>query len=293
VVLWLAGQALADCGSIPFRPGVRIFEPKQRALIAFNGQKEILLLSTDLRASERTKVLEVLPLPSEPKVTKGSVETLTKATQLINAALLRPKVAAGNFGGMGGMAGPRPAGEITFHEKIGAHEISVAHVLDRRGFVRWVNNYLRQAGVEKPAIPPAMEAVVAEYLQERFRWFVFDVVELGTETITKDAIQYQFSTRQLYFPLRITRAEEGETTVQLLVLSPRLLRRPVVGGIRVRLMHEPVHVRQEQLKDLDADIAAMFASGGLLRIWEISGRLDGFQADVLTGWAEVTSGAKR
>ena len=61
----------ADRGSIPFDPGVRIFEPNQRAMIAWNGQEEILLLSTDLRASQPTKVLEVIPLPAEPEVKKG------------------------------------------------------------------------------------------------------------------------------------------------------------------------------------------------------------------------------
>ena len=63
--------AWADRGSIPFKEGVKIFEPNQRALLAWNGEEEILLLSTDLVASESTMVLEVLPLPSEPEVKKG------------------------------------------------------------------------------------------------------------------------------------------------------------------------------------------------------------------------------
>ena len=61
----------ADKGSIPFNANVQIFEPNQRALIAWNGLEEILLLTTDLYASETTKILEVIPLPSEPEVEKG------------------------------------------------------------------------------------------------------------------------------------------------------------------------------------------------------------------------------
>ena len=61
----------ADRGAIPFDPDVRIFEPNQRAIIAWNGQKQILLLSTDMRASRQVEILEVLPLPSEPQVKKG------------------------------------------------------------------------------------------------------------------------------------------------------------------------------------------------------------------------------
>lgn len=66
LVLFPGTPLFADRGLIPFIPGVQIFEPNQRAMIAWNGSEEILLLSTDLRASQATQVLEVLPLPSEP-----------------------------------------------------------------------------------------------------------------------------------------------------------------------------------------------------------------------------------
>ena len=85
------------------QPKVVIFEPDQRAVIAFNGQEEILLLSADLRVSEPTKILQVLPLPSEPKVTKGDFEVFVKATNLINSKLPRPPAMPAP-GGMGGWA---------------------------------------------------------------------------------------------------------------------------------------------------------------------------------------------
>ena len=49
VVVLTARFAAADCTGIPIKPGVKLFEPTQRAAIAFNGEEEILLLSTDLR----------------------------------------------------------------------------------------------------------------------------------------------------------------------------------------------------------------------------------------------------
>ncbi len=62
LLLGAAGPAQADRGAIPFQPEVTIFEPTQRALIAWNGEEEILILSTDLRASRATKVLEVIAM---------------------------------------------------------------------------------------------------------------------------------------------------------------------------------------------------------------------------------------
>lgn len=275
----------ADCGSMPFIPGVRIFEPNQRAAIAFNGSEEILLLSTDLRASEPTKILEVLPLPSEPKVSKGDVELFGKATTLINTRL-GTKRADAMGGGMGGGAAkgtPAPAGIVTLEEKIGAHDITVTRVLDKKGFIDWVEERLRTAGVDNPTIPEPMKVVVAEYLQSGYRWFVFDVVELGDELKTKDAIQYRFRTDSLYYPMRITRTGTGDTLVQLVIFSNKLLHLPKGGGMRVKPAHDPLQISAAELKGLgNKDISDLLRTDPCwLRIWEIRGPLSGFTKDIL------------
>jgi len=288
----LAGFARADCGSIPFKPWVDVFEPNQRAVIAFNGVREILLLSTDLRASEPTKVLEVIPFPSEPKVGKGNVEAFAKATEIINRKLFPRKYIAGEmkgFGGMGGMGGGAaelpPAGHVAMHKRIGAHDISVVKVLDSRRFIAWVEDYLTKQGVDNPKIPGPLRPVIAEYLRDNCEWFAFNVVELGTETVSKEAIQYKFKTRYLYYPLRITRAEKGDTTVRLLLISPRLLRIPNLGRPKVSLVHRPVRINYHELYEIDGDMRQMLGkSNNLLRIWEIKGRLSGFKRDVMTTW---------
>jgi len=163
-------MVLADRGLIPYDPKVRVFNPTQRAMIAWNGEEEILLLSTDLRASEATEVLEVIPLPSEPTVKKGDVEVFRRATALINRRIAERYVRSGRPPALL-KDEAAPAGEVTFHEKIGAHDISVTHVLDKSGFVEWVKEYLRSAGVENPTIPEGMKSVVGEYLQEGFSWW--------------------------------------------------------------------------------------------------------------------------
>lgn len=291
-VVWLGvpgGRAKADCGSIPFKPYVDIFEPNQRAVIAFNGKEEILLLSTDLRASETTKVLEVIPFPNEPEVKKGRQAVFDTATELINRKLNKPRLMKNGMG-MGGMGGfgaaAPPAGEITQHKTIGAHEISVTKVLDRRRFVDWVEAYLKKSGVDNPEIPRPLERVIEEYLRDGCEWFAFNVVELGTETTSKEAIQYRFDTRLLYYPLRITRAEKGDTKVRLIIVSPRLVEIPKLPRTPVRLLHDPVRLTAEELEYLDEDIDALLKHrpNMLLRIWEIKGPLNGFRRDIATGW---------
>ncbi len=266
---------------IPINPHVQIFEPNQRAMIAWNGREEILLLSTDVSASESTMVLEVLPLPSEPEVKKGDLETFRKATDLINSKLpvaLRKKeaVRAGEI--------PMPGGEVTFHKKIGAHDISVTHLLDAEGFIDWVKDYLKSIDIEKDVISDEMKDLIKEYIEEKFVWFVFDVITLGQETVTNEPIQYRFKTESLFYPLKITKTNEGSTSIELLVLTPRLLQNfPGLPMKRVRLKHDPITVTNNELRELNDDMYALLGRQKhmKLRIWNIEGHLRTFDKDLI------------
>ena len=269
----------ADRGSIPFKPKVKIFEPTQRAMIAWNGKEEILVLSTDLKASETTKVLEVIPLPAEPKVTKGDVEVFQKATELINKKIKQEARAPGTKGLELSLAG-----KITFHEKIGAHDISVARVLDPDRFIEWVNNYLRKAGVDDPVIPESLTAVVNEYIKEDFTWFVFDVVSLDEKPKTNEAIQYRFRTNSLFYPVKISRTNQGETSIELLVLTQQLLSKfPGIPIERVELRHTAISITADELQSLNEDMDALLGhrEDMKLRIWRIHGDVSSFDKDLV------------
>ena len=286
--------ALPDGGSIPFKATVKVFEPTQRAFIAWNGEEEILALSTDLRASEPTKVLEVFPFPAEPAVTEGDVELFRKATYLINRKLrARAMVPAGGMGGGGeggGAAGvnePPPA-RVTFHETIGAHDVAVIQALRLNGFVEWVETYLRSQQVHTPVIPAPLSQVVEEYIRDGLTWFVFDVVSLTDRPVTKQTIQFRFRTNCLYYPLRITRSEEGETVVKLLVLTTELVdfTRGMGYGLpreRLKLAHKPVTITADELSSLNREMDALLGRPytAKLRIWEIKGVLSEFEQDLV------------
>ena len=280
----IALSAYADRGSIPFNPVVKIYEPAQRAILAWNGVEEILILSTDLRASEPTEILEVIPLPSEPVITESDTYLFDRMIRCINEELYRKyRIGDNIFGDRGDHNGKSPAGEVTFHEKIGAHDITTTHVVETENFMEWVDDYLKTSGVENPQIPEPLEDVIEEYLEEGFTWFVFDIVSLGQDTKTNDAIQYRFTTNSLYYPLKITRTEEGETSIELFVLTQSLLSN--FDGIpmdNVSLRHDPVIVPSYFIRYFGDDFVDLFGDTGSvrLRIWDIKGRLSSFKKDL-------------
>lgn len=289
LALLLAGPSAADMGSIPFRPTAKVLEPNQRALIACNGEEQILILTTDLQADQDTKVLEIMPCPSEPTVTKTDADVFKKATDMINRKQprtlggLHPKGAA-SFGSVESV----PAGTVTFHQRIGAHDVSTTHVEKPEGFVQWAHDYLMTQGVDNPTIPPALAGVIGDYIRENFTWFVFDVVSLSKEPVTKEALQFRFKTEFLFYPMRITRAEHGDTTVTLLILTPRLIDPKYFLGIsqdRIHMMQQPVTLTGAEVASLSKDIFVMLGSPKTIQIrnWVVYGRLDSFEDDVIVG----------
>ncbi len=277
----------ADRGGIPFEPRVTLFEPNQRALLAWNEDEELLILTTDLRASKRTQVLEVMPFPSEPTVTNADVAVFTRAVNLINSKVYLYRRYGGRgiqTAGAASASDATPPAEITFHQKIGAHDVSVAHVLSGEGFVEWVNAYLKRASVTNPAIPAPLRQVVQEYLDDGFRWFAFDVVSVENEFRTTEALQYRFKTDWLYYPVKISKANQGRTAIELLVLSPKLV--GTFKGIprrQITLEHTPVDLNPAEVWSLDKAIGAFLQPdhNTKLRIWRVNGSFKDLDRDII------------
>ena len=216
IVAFFSITTSADRGSIPFIAGIDIFEPNQDALIAWNGEEEILILSTKLYASEPTKVLQVLPLPSEPIVKKSSRDVLKRANEFIFKDLfneLRQPVLRSSEAEI-------PAAEIKEEVVIGSHDILVVEVLNQDYFVNWVNDYLKSRGQNNPQIPAQLTRTINNYINRGYNYFVFDTIEVGPEPKLNQAISYVFESKELYYPLEITKSDHGVSEIhQILVVD--------------------------------------------------------------------------
>ena len=261
-----------------------IFEPQQRAVIAWNGEEEILLLSTDLYASKPTKVMEVLPLPSEPVVKKGDAQTFGKAIVLIRNKLIPGAYDYGEEGGeLQRTDTISVAGELTFHKKIGVQDISVTRVLDSDGFVDWVGRYLKTAGVDNPVIPEQFKQTIGEYLREGFSWFVFDIIELSKNLQVHEAIQYRFASRELFYPLKISGTTQGETSIELLILTPYNLNQfNGISKARIEIPHEPITLTHAEISSLNEEMSLLlgYKYNVTISTWRLQGMLSSFDKDL-------------
>ncbi|MFW6181054.1 MAG: DUF2330 domain-containing protein [Spirochaetota bacterium] len=198
----LPTPAAADRGAVTFIPHALLNEPRQQAVLAWNEQEQITVLSTDLRSSEPTRILQVMPFPSEPLVEEAGIQIFEELNRLAIEGLR-----SHSYGRSPSRSGepdqPQPPGEITFHERIGAHEIFTIRADRAEGFASWVKDRLREHGVQNPRIPYILRVSVEEYIQEGYRWFVFDIVDVGPELSTVDAVSYRsdlLDIRRLFEP---------------------------------------------------------------------------------------------
>jgi len=128
-VFFIAADSHADRGmmTISANPDIVLSEGVQRALIAFNGVEEILVLATEASASAPVKVLEFLALPSVPTIREATPEVFDRAMFLVtrHAPAIPDEDRTRN--GEGGTANP-PGIEVVSKTVIGPHSVSVVKI---------------------------------------------------------------------------------------------------------------------------------------------------------------------
>ena len=210
----------ADRGGIPITPGVSVYEPRQKAIVAWNGQDEILILSTDVHSSQETLVLEILPLPSRPEIELASFQAFENIQEMIwEEGLNRYLFEAKDNARQGSV-------EVLFHEQIGAHNITVVTATDAVDLVSWANTFLSSSGVDRNITLGNFQTAIQDYMNRGFRYYALDLVTFQVQEKSIDPILYKFNSSTLYYPLLITSPVGGDGKIALFTLTREKLENP-------------------------------------------------------------------
>lgn len=275
------GLVGADRGMIPISIEASIYEPGQKAILAWNGQEEIMILSTDVSASKETLVLEILPLPSQPAVEAAGFKSFNE----IQTLMLREGLSLGHWG-TEGEAQSRGV-EIIFHEEIGAHNISVVRSTDTQQLVSWMNDFLAQSGVDKETTLLDFEPVVQDYMKRGYRYYVLDLITVSEEKGSVDPILYRFNSSFLYYPLVITAPVGGETQITLFLITEGKPQGSFFPLSRARYFTEDSWEHIEfllsvgDLARIDIRIAEMFEDGAWLSVLKYDGEMKLLTKDLI------------
>ena len=311
---WVPSSVLADRGGMPLVPYVRILEPGQKAIIAWNGQEEILILSTDVKANQSTLILELLPLPSNPKaVEKANFSSFIKLQQILwnpirshweSESLSAYVQAAGSLA---------KTVVVTFHEKIGAHNITVVKAENASELALWINDFLKRNSVTNEISLQEYASIFEDYISRGFPYFALDLVDVSPKEKSVEPILYHFETSFLYYPLKISTLFSGNTKIKLFILTRRvcdflyyyrMVNPPWATSLVYvddnrtkayapanfiwsldRVYHFNLTI--DKLREIDLRFESLFNSSASLTILEYEGDLDIFTGDLIVSEGEA------
>ena len=120
---------------------IHLDQSAQNAIVAWDGEEEIIILSINIESYNEATALRIIPLPSNPlEIEEGSFESFEKLTEIMNEKMEDMRNQSGTLG-KGLEGAPSDGVEITFHKKIGAHDVTVVKVNDLDYFLDWVKNF--------------------------------------------------------------------------------------------------------------------------------------------------------
>ncbi len=270
---WTPVQARA------FAEGSYFQEPSQRAVLAWNGTEEILVLMTEQQSMVGSgATLSIMPLPGRPiSVTRASNELFNEFKTLLESKAPAPE----------GVPKGVPyveAAELVLQEKIGAHHIFVFRANRVEGFVNAVGREVGKIYGNKavPAVQPITQKVIAKYMQAGFQYFAFDLVQTKDELAEKEAIRYHFESPSVFYPMIISRSGgTGHSEVDLIVITPGQVTQKM-GNLQDPTITLKTNLEDQEIRNLDEKMADLFGGrGAFARHWNFSGDINKFGGDVL------------
>lgn len=261
----------------------QVSETGQMAIAAWNGTREVLLLSTDVSSSAESEVVEIMPLPSNPSIFKGETESFLKVKSLVNT-FFEAKATSSTpmrfyFGTLDVGSQGIPEVEITFQEIIGAHDITVVKAEKPEELTQWLNGFLESKGYDK-TLPSSLGSLLENYTTAGIKFFAVDMISTNSTVKTVEPLTYEFDTLRLYYPLQISNLFSGNTEISLFTLTNNVL------GTDSALTHTfskraQFQIKQETLDEISPSVAGIFSGNPYLCYFHFNGPLSSFNEDVM------------
>jgi len=274
----------ADRGMVPYNPRIKVFEPGQNAVIAFNGEEELLYLTTSVRASGRTRAVQLVPFPTKPEVSKGDISVLRAIERFLWPRVWRHrgwKAAQDTAGGL------RNAVQVLQQQRIGSHNLTTIRADEKKALLEWLTKRLG-GRIDNRAWFKRLRSILSHYHACGFRYWVLDEVELNSSTRFVEPLVYRFRCPFMFYPLVVSSLMEGETTITVAAFSadaaPFIKAMP--KGFRDVLLlpngeRGVLTLSSDQLKSIWQDAAELFGSGETVElcIYRYKGEVK-FESDV-------------
>lgn len=269
----------ADGGMIVWPRQIHLDETAQNAIVAWNGQEEIIILSNDIESDGEAVALRMIPFPSNPEITEGNFESFEKITEIVNEKIeeIWGHGYPGSTTDEGKLGANRAEVEIVFQEQIGAHDLTTVKVNDLDYFLNWIKEFAEGKELEIKEISQDFKEGISNYMKRDIRYFVFDVINTKETKESINPLAYRFDSDYLYYPLRITAVSEIEDSygrIQLFLIAKEF------SGKEFEYEY-PVEFTQEELSEVNEEIANLFEENVEVLSVDFYGRFSNYPEDLI------------
>jgi len=289
LVLFFPILILADGGMVVWPPEIHLNQSAQNAIVAWNGDEEIIILSINVESSSDVTALRIIPLPSDPlEIEEGNFESFERLIEIMNAKMEDIRNQWKTLGEEPAEASSAGV-EITFQKIIGAHDITVVKVNDLDYFLEWVKNFTKDKRFQEKEISSGFREGVSNYLKRDIKYFVFDVIETGQEKESIKPLIYRFNSDFLYYPILISgvsEIKESQTEINLFLITEKEVEFPDIPYSYYsyhwpRSYGYPVELTKKELEEVSPEIAGLFAEEAQVREVSLYGRLNDLKRDLM------------
>lgn len=272
----------ADRGMIAWPPDVQLNQKAQNAVVAWNRSKEVIILSSNIESDSTTTALEIMPLPSEPRVKQGSFEIFEKMTNIIKEKLERARRE-----GVGLKKGDQGV-EVVFEKEIGAHEITVVKVNELSKFLEWIKEFTERKELETKELSSNLRSGILNYLKRDIRYFAFDVIK-GNKKQSIEPLIYSFESDYLFYPMLVSgvsEISESRAEINLFLVTPPRAKIPDIPHSYYEHYWfsnygYPVEFNQNELEEVSEEISKLFEDGAKVRKSSLFGKLNKINRDLM------------
>ena len=224
-----------------------------------------------------------MPLPSNPEISKGEPQSFSKISDLVNLYFdltvnryrfrtYEPRQSSGD--------GERPEGiTITFQQTIGFHFLTVVKADHSNDLMSWLNDFLESRGYSAE-LPSDFDELFGRYIKDRINFFVIDMMKAGPAIHTMETLIYEFTSLNLYYPLRISSIFSGSTSVSLFTLTSKEIHGDSVLGGKF-MKKAQFQITKEALPKISANITELFSDDPHLCYFIFFGLQSSFNNDIL------------
>jgi len=246
----------SDRGGIPNQP-TDIYEPAQLAIISWDNGYEVLYISSVLEVYSDTpiSIIEVLPLPSIPKIELGD----KKIFEQLGDVLMSPELGSGRGGGS--LGPPTSGGEVLFNKVLGPHNVTVIFANSSSFFISVIRDIFMQNNLDAHEMK-VKSGIVDAYILRGYKYFAIDLVTISPYSgrVMVEPIIYKFKSSKVYYPMLISKFNTGPFTAKLFFITTVPVPQDILdslSGVSLKYYYSKPYFRWE-LSSVDSRLVEPF-----------------------------------